>query len=647
MIHCTIDNQTAYPSTGDKIKVTLENQFVKDSGTYTYEISFPMDILQNQLVFGHVNRIEVSKMIADFEDCKLYSDNRLIMAGKGTVTSITDKIVKLQLVGGKSRVKYNSKFEQHFIDEIDFPAVEITHGIDTDGYRQIGLSSVDTLKPPMFLMIDLSQYNYVGQPGVAAFNIIYDETNQVLSNDVFSAKFDRFTVSGVRWPTEKVRAYMTNMAVQPFLMYVLRKVIESEGYTITRNDFDVDPWNRLLIANAKRTFLIKDTLPHWTVYTFLEEVRKLFNASFVFDDITHTVNIVSTNELTRNDAVSYECVDEFSSEYDEDGLQNLATSNVAYDFATSENRDWKECLTRTILNTYPVKQYDTLEAATAAAEAMTTRDRRSTIFKVSNDYYVWAMVPKSGLPDSDGEIEQRVQCGFFNHLVRDPESDEVITLKMSPVATCVRKKKQNGTPLKFSFTDLFPNNYMLVPSMSNDLQTSLEDMTQDDDGEFYLSVQDAMMGGTDETTSEDNSQVMQLMFQSEYVYNIVDQKNTNYWTRISATEDTTKRLPIAFTDYRMFPFWSFGQDRASLSLESIPHTWSYFANSDVSIGSFFGDVHIDKNNLLNIKFITDDIPDPTRVYIFHNRKYIAQKIELEVTDDGISPLKNGYFYEFI
>lgn len=647
MIHCTIDNQTAYPSTGDKIKVTLENQFVKDSGTYTYEISFPMDILQNQLVFGHVNRLEVSKMIADFEDCKLYSDNRLIMSGKGTVTSITDKIVKLQLVGGKSRVKYNSRFEQHFIDEIDYPPVEITHGIDTEGYQQIGLSAVSTLEQTAFLMIDLTKFNYVGQPGVAAFNVINDETSGVLSNNVVCFKPDVLKVGGVRWPTDKVRAYMTNMAVQPFLMYVLRKVIEFEGYTIARNDFDVDPWNRLLIANAKRTFLIKKTLPHWTVYTFLEEVRKLFNASFIFDDITRTVSIISTNELTRNDTVSYECADEFTSEYDEDGLQNLATSNIEYQFGSSENRDWKECLTRTILNSYPVKEYETLYAAITAAEAMTTRERRSTIFKVGNAYHVWAMVPKNGFPDADGEVEQRVQCGFFNHLVRDKDSEDSVTLKMSPVATYIRKRWQDGQKLFMRFTDLFPNNYILVPSMSSDMQTSVEDMTQDDDGEFYLSVQDAMMGGTDETATEDDTQVIQLMFQSEQVFNIVERKTTSYWGRTSTTEDTTKRLPITFTDYRMFPFWSFGQDQASLSLEAIPQAISYYGNGNVSLGAYFKDVKVDKNNLVNIKFITEDIPDPTRVYVFRNRKYIAQKIELEVFDNGIEQLKNGYFYEFI
>ena len=45
MIVCSLNGKTAYPSSSDKIKVTYENQFVKDSGSYTYDISFPMDIV--------------------------------------------------------------------------------------------------------------------------------------------------------------------------------------------------------------------------------------------------------------------------------------------------------------------------------------------------------------------------------------------------------------------------------------------------------------------------------------------------------------------------------------------------------------------------------------------------------------------------
>ena len=120
MIQCIIDGKVGYPDTKNKIKVTYENQYVNDSGSYTYQINFPMSIMVNKALFGNVDRFDVKKTIPDFEDCRLLVDNRLIISGKGTVISITNDSVKLQIVGGKSRIKYNSKFTSHFIDEIDY-----------------------------------------------------------------------------------------------------------------------------------------------------------------------------------------------------------------------------------------------------------------------------------------------------------------------------------------------------------------------------------------------------------------------------------------------------------------------------------------------------------------------------------------------
>lgn len=102
MIHCTIDGNIGYPSSTDKIKVTVENQYINDSGTYTYDVNFPMSILENQVLFNNINRFDVRKNIANFEDCKLFANNRLLISGKGVVTGITNDTVKLQLVGGKS-----------------------------------------------------------------------------------------------------------------------------------------------------------------------------------------------------------------------------------------------------------------------------------------------------------------------------------------------------------------------------------------------------------------------------------------------------------------------------------------------------------------------------------------------------------------
>lgn len=629
MIHCTVNGKSAVPSSTDKIKVTYANQYIEDSGSYTYDITFPMSIHANQVVFANVHRFDVHKPTNAFDDCKLFADNRLFISGKGTVTSVSDSAVKLQIVGGKSRIKYNSKFEQHYIDDIDYPDVKITSGIDAMRYGQMGVTSVDCRTKPSMVLVDLTNGVNVGQPGVALFYPIYDETHDCMSNYLAAATFDKLTFEGHKLPGGTV-PFMRVLAVQPNLLYVLTYIIKTEGYTVIRNDYDCAPWRRLYIASARRSCLIKHALPHWSVYTFIEEFRKLFNASFVFDDVAMTVSIIATNELTDNEAVSYDCLDEYSAEYDEDGLSNLATSNVEYDFDDSTVRDWREFIPLSVLKQYPVLTYDNTDAMTDAASAMTVKERRSTIFKVGYTYYIWAMLPKNGGPESKGETEQRTLCGLFNPIMRDKEIDNVVDLKMIPVAMSQRKRIHSKMLLPF--TDRIPNKIVCMPSMSNDKDTSLDNMTVDDDGDYYVSVQDAMQGADISSNEEDADEKIRLMFSGDWVRDLENGKVVQGGT--FGNDNTYTRYPICLTDSRMYPKLTGVGEDVSLSLERMPY------NNNVN-------VEIDTHNLYCVKFVTDDIPDPSKIYIFHNRRFVCQKIEIDVSNDGIGKLKTGYFYEML
>ena len=84
----------------------------------------------------------------------------------------------------------------------------------------------------------------------------------------------------------------------------------------------------------------------------------------------------------------------------------------------------------------------------------------------------------------------------------------------------------------------------------------------------------------------------------------------------------------------MYPRLTGHMETVSLSLEKMPY------NSRTP-------VEIDAHNLFCIKFPTDDLPDPSKIYVFNNRRFICQKVEIEATADGIDRLKTGYFYEIL
>lgn len=222
MIHCTINGEVGYPSTSDKIKLTYNNPYVQDSGEYSYDISFPMSIHQNAVLFKHLNRFDVKKRMSSFDDCKIYADNRLVISGKGTVTSISDTTVKLQIVGGKSRIKYNSAFEKHFIDEIDYSEGDYPlSGLDSRFEKTVHLKD-----QPGMVYINLKD-NPTVSCYAGVFNPVWDEANNRFVNDIY---YNRHVLNGEYFNNGQPTTYveMVRMAIQPRLQYVLEKVLEHE-----------------------------------------------------------------------------------------------------------------------------------------------------------------------------------------------------------------------------------------------------------------------------------------------------------------------------------------------------------------------------------------------------------------------------------
>lgn len=141
-----------------------------------------------------------------------------------------------------------------------------------------------------------------------------------------------------------------------------------------------------------------------------------------------------------------------------------------------------------------------------------------------------------------------------------------------------------------------------------------------------------MQGAEDTATEDDDSSTIRLMFQGNMMRDIV--KGGFTLGGVFGGDDGLGLYPIALTDSRMFPALTGSAESVSLSLERLPH-------------ATVGAVDIDKHNLQCVKFVTDDIPDPSNIFIFRNRRFICQKVELEVSAEGVSRLKTGYFYEIL
>lgn len=628
MITCVINGMAAYPAASQSIKLTYANQYVTDDGEYSYDINFPMSIMDNRRVFHNVSRFDVSKVTQKFDDCKLYVSGRLILSGVGTIISVTEAEIKLQIVGGKSRIKYNDRMTKHYIDEIATFGTADKPGYTVDKGWSQGFKNLQKIND--IYRLDEDKSKFLGVEGKWCFVPVRDETNDMIANFVGVDKTKQFI--GYNAP------FVMNLAVQPNLMYIFRKVVEYEGYTLKRNDFDCKPWNLLYIASAYKTRELRKALPHWSSYTFIEEFRKLFNATIVFDDIRKTCSVINASELTTADSVEIEPLDEYTTDYDEDGsFSTSSTANLEYNLGDSANRDNYEVISKKVFENFKIVHstgtWDPQNQFKGTTRSWSEKQKRQTIIECNGSYYIY-------VENEDGSKTWQL-AGVWSPLIRDSSSDDYVDINISPAAQVVED-------INFKTAVIVEDNYYekrCLLSIPNDKESDSKECDVDDDGYSYTSVQDAIDDESTLDKSEDDQECMNIFF---IIPGEVQDDNKFSWVRAKS------RWPKFKTDYRINKEYcgstegGFGGNGGGTFKEKYPYSLSICTKSTndvVTLGCLHDNgLKMDNKNCLQVKFKSEVIPDPSNTYIIHNKKYVCEKIELEVKDDQIEPIFVGYFY---
>ena len=621
MITCIINGKAAYPAANQSIKITYANQYVTDDGEYSYDITFPMAIADNRRVFHNVSRFDVSKNTPKYDDCKLYVGGRIILSGVGTIISVTESEIKLQIVGGKSRIKFNDKMTKHYIDEIDLGSASVPGYTIGKGFSQ-AFKGVLNIKDIYRLSEDQSQF--LGSEGKWCFMPVRDETNDMIANFVGVDKTGNYI--GSKAP------YILNTAVQPNLMYILQKIVEFEGYKLIRNDFNCQPWNLLYIASAYKTKELRKALPHWSCYTFIEEFRKLFNATIYFDDIKKTCSVVNSSEITSTDSTEITPLDEYSTDYDADGsFSTSSTANLQYNLGDSTNRGDYEVISKKVFENFEVVHsteiWGSMSQFTDTTMGWSDKKKRQTIIESCKDYYIY-------VEDVDGNKSWQL-AGFWSPLIRVKDSDDYTELNISPVAQVV--EDINFKTFAFGESDCYEKRCLL--SMPNDKESNAKDNDVDEDGYSYVSVQDALDDESALDQDEDEQECMNVFF-------ILPGKVQKYDKPYGGIGwvGNKSRWPQFLTDYRINQEYryngvaSIDSDLYSLSLNTTN-------SGTISLSGFQNSgLKIDNKNCLEVKFKSDNIPDPSHQYIIHNKRFVCEKIEMDIKNDQIEPIYTGYFY---
>jgi len=643
MTELFLDDTKVIISSDQTIKLCRENPLISSSGDYTLEVQLPLSLIDNRSFFGAWHRIEKRKKTRTYK-ARLYVNNMCVLNGSAKVTAITNEEVKLQLYGDRS--EFNAVFGDLYIDELTLPYVTGTkyHSVVLGGSRTSTSTTDETTDSsteanPLALTADDEGWQKYVCPSV------YDETEGEVVNPYTSCKMAGGTYAAAG-PVKKVPMFN--------LLYAVRQVFTAIGYDIDISSYDREPYNHLIIASCKGSAM-KNSLPHWKLKEFAEQLQYLFGCVFVFSSSAMKVTMTPSTSAAVSGTVSVECEDGFTVEVDDDDTVNgTGTSDLHYDLSDSEYHD-TDYIEEDKLEQLPVIEYDSYDALLTAYEAMTAEEKGASLLRCpQGDYCQWIY---QGVSDTETKLTKLIHVNQFGDLIRntdesEDETDNTIDLKICPVAMAedipvnLLYELTSGTgnhsgdiygigathPV-FAYKDEF--GYQIMPAMESQESDTAASGTSgsassDANTEIETTAIQDLIQSDDDTSSSDKPDRMELFFWDGAVQQA---------TRNEFSGDTvTVNAPAVFTAYDH-------KDLKGVTHEKWSMTLKRAAAGAQTMGQLHNEFTLDQTKKYTVKFISQSIPSPSDVFIINNRRFCAEKIEIELKDGRMSPLMTGYFYE--
>lgn len=621
MTEIFINNQRAIFKEDSNIKLTIENTFFEDSGSYTLDVTFPLHIEQNRKVFGAINRMEVAKRYTTF-DATILVDSKLVFKGTAKITNVNETEVKLQLLSGNSHVKFWTKAEKMYIDEFHYEYTDTNNSFDgfvqQDSFFGTPLIKAGTFpgKKGVYCYVPTLDENG-SKPVQNCYKGLWNEQHLMIYTDDQLVLYQGGTLNNPRFFIE-----INRECISPNLMFVTKWILSHLGYSLRRNDRDSDFVNSIYIANARNTTTFKrhdsrtnsademsmaKALPHWTVQEFITQLQNFLNVTVIFDDIEGTVDIIESAFTDGLVDITKDVEDEYEAEVidDEDVKAMLYDSNVKYKKGASEYHDIDIVEQETIASFKEVKCSH--EDSLRQWDAMSADDRKTTIWTTENGQYC-----------ANGSVE-RTRFNHFGSIVRNKENTNDVELKISPVATTTEIEMpvfEYGGGAGAIYRDAFQYRWtckQTVVCLENQYEAANK-----------ATVWDAIQGTKDEGAEKED--IMQIFLM----------------------DDVAIRSGFYYLPYQM----PFTHPDLNVPVKDVPHeSWSLSLAND-NTKQNLSKLHKtakrqNRNAEHRFKFRARSIPSVYAIFLVRNKRYACKKLEVQFTSRGTEEIITGYFEEIL
>ena len=314
MTELYIDGTSAYLPQDLAVQVKRENPLFTKNGEYTYDITLPLSAPANAELYSHLNRLNSVTEVKTKRRAVLVADNRVYCNGTEVVTGWTHDTVSIQIASGNSELNYviGGDLQVSFLDmkesSTEADTTRILNRYPTIDYC---LAPVLNRTSGHFVNLWKTYRHYDASTG--------QTDDQFLPDTPY-------------------------LAPQPFLLAYIAELMKALGYDLLENQLEGTFLQDLYICHVQETGRWSDMLPGWSVQEFLEQVEKLFNATFVVDNRKRTAKLIlNSRYYTGADNITAHLTqveDTYEAEVDDEPEQDdHAQSNIRYNLP--DNAYWR------------------------------------------------------------------------------------------------------------------------------------------------------------------------------------------------------------------------------------------------------------------------------------------------------------------
>lgn len=633
-----------------QIKLTRENPFFTDGGDYTLDVTLPLrDTPQNIAIFGAKHHIEEhAAPMAGVTYPFLLICTPLTFEGTCRVTTITEDSIKVQLTAARSALN-NALPEDKYIDQLDLPLLwnEVTYTPE-----EFGQMDVDTAQDGTHFDTTRGMYQYLtalqrmertdyqdaaqqkadsilygrfGQTSAVAFPIHSSSDEENANIITFDYDRARFILPVAETPVELKWPFA--LAPQPYLLEVIRRILEACGYTLAiTEELEQSYLASIIIANVRPTLRLTDFLPHWTLRQFITEVQNFTASVFVVNGTE--VSIIPRQDWYNTDApivplYHNQIIDEHTRTLDEDTDTLAATyGNTDYEWPDDcpqlrlPDEVWQRAETLT---------FKTEAAARAFVDTLSQKQQEESryLYHITDTEQTFAL-----LKSAEGTWHFTRIDTMPPLLLRDETRNIDTSLKLVPC-------RQSFPPQPTTNYNNADGNLTQVHPVQ-ELPYLLTSDTQKI-GETF-SVNEAINPESEDEDERDGNNDTRRDLLEVAIY---DRTNHFPVTRTAGGTTFTHHLPQPDAcPYAIHP------DTSLLTLIPITGTTNRLS---LSKGNMLGNIHrnapvINTDEKLTLRFISTTPPPTDAIFIIRGRRYACESLELNLTHYGIASTITGTFH---